>query len=316
LGRSGRDEANCWRTAGLMATPSRIVDAHHHLWDLQQRHHYPWLMERGVVRFFGNPALIQKDYLVSDFREDIADLPVCKSVHVQVGVSPGDEVAESKWLGAHAGGAGLPTAIVAFADLCAPNLPYVLDAHGEVPQFRGVRQIIGRSSEEDKATGSANLLDNPQFLQGLAILAERGLSFDLQLIPAQMMRAADLLAKVEHLPVAICHAGSLSSFSPESFSQWRRGMRKLAELPHTICKVSGFGMFDKRWSVQSVTDQLRVVLDLFGPERIAFGSNFPVDSLATTYQQVWARFAQLAGSLDQGEVDSVHAGTAEAFYRI
>lgn len=299
-----------------MASPSRIVDAHHHLWDLQQRHHYPWLMERGVVRFFGNPAPIQKDYQVSDFRADIADLPVCKSVHVQVGVSPGDEVAESKWLGAQAGVAGLPTAIVAFADLCAPNLPSILDAHGEVPQFRGVRQIIGRSSEEDEATGSATLLDNPKFLQGMAMLADRGLSFDLQLIPAQMMRAADLLAKVEHLSVAICHAGSLSSSSPENFSQWRSGMRKLAELPHTICKVSGFGMFDKRWSAQSVTDQFQVVLDLFGPERIAFGSNFPVDSLAATYQQVWARFTQLAGSLAQGEVDSVHAGTAEAFYRI
>ncbi len=299
-----------------MASPSRIVDAHHHLWDLQQPHRYPWLMEMGVVRFFGDPAPIQRDYLVSDLCTDIASLPVCKSVHIQVGVAPGDEIAETQWLGAQAGEAGLPTAIVAFADLCAPNLPSVLDAHGEVPQFRGVRQIIGRSSEEDKATGSANLLDNPQFLQGLAILADRGLSFDLQLIPAQMMRAADLLTKVEHLPVAICHAGSLSSFSPESFTQWRSGMRKLAELPHTICKVSGFGMFDKRWSVQSITDQFRVVLDLFGPERVALGSNFPVESLASTYQQVWERFSQLAGTLSQQEVDRVHAGTAEAFYRI
>jgi predicted TIM-barrel fold metal-dependent hydrolase len=299
-----------------MTAPSRIVDAHHHLWDLRQSHRYPWLMERGIVRFFGDPAPIQKDYLVSDFRADIASLPVRKSVHIQVGVSPGDEVAETQWLGAQASETGLPTAIVAFADLCAPNLQAILDAHGEAPQFRGIRQIIGRSSEEDRATGSANLLNNPLFLQGLKLLADRGLSFDLQLIPAQMARVAELLVKVERLPVAICHAGSLSSFSSDSFTQWHGGMRRLAELPHTICKVSGFGMFDKRWSAQSVTDLFQVVLDLFGPERIAFGSNFPVDRLATTYQQVWARFAQLTGSLNQGEVDRVHAGTAEAFYRI
>ncbi len=299
-----------------MATPSYIVDAHHHLWDLQQPHRYPWLMEKGVRRFFGDPTPIQKDYLASDFRTDIADLPVCKSVHIQVGVAPGDEVAETLWLGAQTKAEGFPTAIVAFADLTAPDLPAMLDAHGAVPQFRGVRQIVGRSAEEDKLTGSAALLDNPRFAQGLQLLADRGLSFDLQLIPSQMQRAAALLAKIEQLPVAICHAGSLSSFSPEGFAEWRNGMRALAALPRTICKFSGFGMFDKGWSAQSVADQFHLLLDLFGPERIAFGSNFPVDRLAATYQQLWVRFAQLTDGLAQADVDRLHAGTAEAFYRI
>ncbi len=75
-------------------------------------------------------------------------------------------------------------------------------------------------------------------------------------------------------------------------------------------------MFDKHWSAQSVSDQFQVVLDLFGSERVAFGSNFPVDGLASTYQQSWERFSELAGALSQQEFDRIHAGTAEAFFRI
>ena len=68
----------------------RIVDAHHHLWDLDAVR-YPWLMARGVRRFFGDPTPIQKNYLVSDLRADADDYVIDASVHVQVGVAPGDE---------------------------------------------------------------------------------------------------------------------------------------------------------------------------------------------------------------------------------
>ena len=68
-----------------------IVDAHHHLWDLDACD-YPWLMARGVRRFFGDPTPIQKNYLVSDLRADAGDYVIDASVHIQVGVAPGDEV--------------------------------------------------------------------------------------------------------------------------------------------------------------------------------------------------------------------------------
>jgi len=72
----------------------RIIDAHHHLWDLDACH-YPWLMERGVIRFFGDPAPIQRNYLASELRADAANYELAGSVHIQVGVAGGDEVNES-----------------------------------------------------------------------------------------------------------------------------------------------------------------------------------------------------------------------------
>ena len=88
----------------------QIVDAHHHLWDLSGLD-YPWLMARGVTRFFGDPTPIQKNYLVSDFRDDARDYDLQASVHIQVGVAQSDELGESKWLQQCADEYGLPVPI-------------------------------------------------------------------------------------------------------------------------------------------------------------------------------------------------------------
>lgn len=299
-----------------MTKPFRIVDAHHHLWDLSARQRYPWLMEKGRVRFFGDPSPIQCDYLTEDFRKDIGELPVVASIHIQVGVAPGDELAETYWLQEQHRQTGLPSAIIAYCDMTAPNLAAKLDAHQKAPGLRGIRQIIGRSAEEDKRTGSALLLDNPNFLAGLKCLAERKLTFDLQLMPTQMERAAELLSQVPNLHVALCHAGSLNDPSPEGMAQWKQGVVQLSKLPNLICKLSGFGMFNKRWSSQSIKAQFETVLDVFGPERIAFGSNFPVDKLALSYAEVWDRYFELTKELRSEALNSVFHDTAARFYRI
>jgi predicted TIM-barrel fold metal-dependent hydrolase len=273
-------------------------------------------MEKGVVRFFGDPTPIQRDYQVADLRADIADLPVVASVHVQVGVAPGDEIRETHWLQAQSSAHGLPSAIIAYCDLTAPDLEARLDEHCKAPALRGIRQIVGRSAEEDARTGSGGLLEDPAFLLGLKGLARHGLSFDLQLIPAQMERAAQLLSAVPDLQVALCHAGSLSDLSPAGRAFWKQGLRRLAELPNLICKVSGFGMFDKQWTAHSAQEQFDCVLEAFGPGRVAFGSNFPVDKLALSYGDVWQRYFELAATLDTSEHACLFHDTAARFYRL
>ena len=149
----------------------RIIDAHHHLWDLDACH-YPWLMARGVTRFFGDPTPIQKNYLVSDLREDAVHYDLVASVHVQVGVAPGDELRETAWLQRVADSAGLPSAIIAFCELDSPDAPHRLASQLEFSRLRGVRQIIGRSDEEDAVTGSGALIDNPLWREHLELVGE------------------------------------------------------------------------------------------------------------------------------------------------
>lgn len=296
-------------------TPRRIVDAHHHLWDLQAVH-YPWLMAKGVRRFFGDPTPIQRNYLADDLRADAGDIKVLASVHIQVGAAPGDEVRETHWLQRQADASGLPTAIVAYCDLESPEVADTLDAHGDASRLRGIRQIVGRSVEEDAQTGTGGLLTNPAWRRGLALLAERGLSFDLQLIPPQLDAAADALESVPDLDVALCHAGSPWDQSPQGLARWRAGLERLAQRPRTVCKLSGFGMFDHDWTTDRLRPLVETNLEVFGPQRCMFGSNFPVDKLHASYARLFGAFGELTRTLSETERDALFIDNAARFYRL
>ena len=299
-----------------MTTPARIVDAHHHLWDLSAVE-YPWLNETGVVRFFGDPTSIQKNYLGQDFQSDFDGLPIKKSVHIQVGAALTDSLKETQWLDAEADRTGYPSAIVAFADLTETDLEATLDAHqASSSRLRGIRQIVSRSAAEDAKTGTAALLENDAFRQGLPLLARHDYSFDLQLTPAHLEHAARVFGDVPDLQVALCHAGSLQDFSADGIAAWEKGLQAFANQTSGICKVSGHGMFKHDWTDDSVQDWVRRVVDIFSPSRIAFGSNFPVDGLYASYRRVWEAFIAVTEGFSPQERDQMFATNAERFYRI
>ena len=146
--------------------------------------------KRGQALFwrpFSHPTkLSHNDYLT-----DAAKTPLIGSVHVQVGVSNEQALDETKWLQSIAttpldstDDRNLPSAIVAHVDLSSPSAADNITARKAYPNFRGARQIIGRSYKEDAKTGTDSLLDDPQWKEGLSLLARSNLSFDLQLIPS------------------------------------------------------------------------------------------------------------------------------------
>ena len=289
----------------------RVVDGHHHLWSLQEVS-YPWLMAKGVRRFFGDPTPIQRDYMPADVCADHDGIEVVASVHVQVGAAPGAEVAETAWLDGQGAATGLPCAIVAFADLTAPDLDAVLDAHAAASptRLRGIRQIVSRHPSED---AGPDLVASPAFAGGLRRLAERGLSFDLQLSAPLLGRAADLFATVPDLKVALCHAGSPWDRSPSGLAAWRAGLRAMAALPQTVAKLSGLGMTDPDWTRASLAPIVEAVLEAFGPDRTLWGSNFPVDRLYRSYREL---FEAVQACVPEAHRPAVFETTARRFYRI
>ncbi|MEO1036564.1 MAG: amidohydrolase family protein [Pseudomonadota bacterium] len=292
-----------------------IIDAHHHLWDLGACH-YPWLMARGVRRFFGDPTPIQKNYLVSDFRADAASYRLAGSVHIQVGVAPNDALAETAWLDQSAAEFGLPSAIVAYCELERPDALDALERHRAYARLRGVRQIVGRSDDEDTQTGSGALLGNATWRSSLAQLGDLALSFDLQLTPRQVPAVVPVLAAAADTPVALCHAGSPWDQSYAGLASWRDGLTDLAALPNVVCKLSGFGMFDHDWTVDSIRPLVETCLEVFGIERCMFGSNFPVDKLHARYEQVFGAYEALVADLSETAQDRLFRANAAQFYRI
>lgn len=285
------------------------IDSHHHLWDLSAVH-YPWLMERGARRFFGDPTPIQRDFLVDEFRAMASAERVAASVHIQVGAE--DPLAEAKWVQAVAdANPGWPAAQVAFADLTDPNLHVHLDRYKNLRSVRGIRQIIGRSDEEDAVSGTNALIADGRFLDGLHEIAGRGLRFDLQLTPGLMEGFARLAGAVPELPVVLCHAGSPQDRTRAGLRDWADRLESLSGQSQIYCKLSGLGMFDHGWTTASIAPIVETCLDQFGAGRCMFGSNFPVDSLASSYARIVEAYESLVPAVDHAQV---FCDTAKAFY--
>ncbi|KMW57893.1 hypothetical protein AIOL_002861 [Candidatus Rhodobacter oscarellae] len=287
------------------------IDAHHHLWDLSAVD-YPWLMERGARRFFGDPTPIQRDYLIEEFRAEAAAQGFAGSVHIQVGAADG--WAEARWVqGVADANPDCPLAQVVFCDLTSDGLSAQLDRFQTLASVRGVRQILGRAPGEDAVTGTNALLADPRFLAGVQEAGRRGLSFDLQLIPELMARTARVLQEAPGTQVALCHAGSPHDRSADGLARWAEQLKALSALPHVTCKLSGLGMFQHDWTQQDFAPIVATCLEQFGPERCMFGSNFPVDSLYSDYAALARAMREL---VPQAAHQLVFGGTAQGFYRL
>ena len=259
---------------------------------------------------------IAKNYHVPEFRKDAEGFPLVGTVHIQVGVEKDHSVGETDWVSSQADQYDLPSAIVAFCDLTEEKAQSELDRHQTFSRLRGVRQIVGRDAVEAARNGTNALLNDIRFKEGLKNLIERGLSFDLQLTPPLLKASAKLFQQVENLPVALCHAGSLQDFSREGITDWEVGLRAFAEVPRAICKLSGFGMFNHDWTADSIRDYVLRAIDIFGPDRIAIGSNFPVDKLTGSYSKTIGSYDRITDGFSASERDAMFYRTAKSFYRI
>ncbi|MEM6304703.1 MAG: amidohydrolase family protein [Pseudomonadota bacterium] len=292
-----------------------IIDAHHHLWAPQSDPGgvgYVWLRDIGAPKPFGDPTAIQRDYLLDEFRAEPARDALAGSVHLQCDPKIPDPVAETAFIQRLSDDSGFPIMIVAFADLTSENFDTVLARHKAFPNLRGIRQIVSCLPDRpDISFAPRNLLEDLVWRANFAKLADHGLSFDLQLYPEQMTQAAELLAQHSDIPVVIDHLGSPYDATPEGLARWQNGMQALAALPHVSVKLGGYAMFFGP-DLGDVPRQLtQEALQLFGPERCMFGSNFPVDKLHLVYADLLDFVRTAAGQ----NADAVLGGTAARFYR-
>ncbi len=303
----------------MLPVESCIVDAHHHLWDLRANY-YPWLTDRVGPRMYGDYKAIRRDYRMAEFRVDIGSLPVRKSVHVQAEHDAADPVRETRWLQGVAeaqGSGGFPHAIVAYVDLSAPanEVEAMLAAHCASPNVRGIRQMLHQILVPGMGH-SIDYLDDVRWCANLALLAAHRLSFDLQILPVQATAAAALADRYPGQTFVLVHAGQPRDQSPGGVKAWSAGLRQLALRPNIVVKLSGFGMFDPAWSVTSLRQLVLTAIDCFGPERVLFGSNFPVDGMMRSYAAIWRAYAEITAGFSDAERDAMFRTTAERIYRI
>lgn len=291
------------------------IDAHHHLWDTEVSR-YPYLEDGSRDRMHGKP--LPRRYTIQDFRRDIGGTGIVASVHIQCGWDPSNPVGETAWIESIAQEFGLPSAIVAHSDLASPDVERELEAHvAASSRMRGIRQHVGWHENPRYRLGPrAGMLEEPAWLAGYAILARHGLSFDLQAFYPQFRTAAALAARHPDTPMILGNAGMPIDNGAEEMVEWRSAVRDFARVPNTFVKIGGFGMIDRSWTADSVRPLVDFLIDAFGPQRCMLGSNFPVDGLHKTYQEVWSAFETVLAGYGPADKESIFSGTARRVYRI
>ena len=294
--------------------PTRIIDAHHHIWRKQD---VPWLADEPKPRIFGPYEDIRRDYLASEFMEDIASWNVEKSVYVQCNWHPDRAVDETRWVQQVADTVGFPHGIVAFVDLTRPDVDEKLDAHGAFANLRGIRQQIHWHSNPHWAyVTQPNLFDNPAWQDGLRRVAERGLVFDLQIFPSQMRSICKVVELFPSMQFILNHAGMPEDRSSEGWKLWQDGMKHLAQQENVFVKFSGLNTFEHKCSAELMRPIVQVSLEHFGAKRCMYGSNFPIEKLWTSYKNYVGDLIEAIGEVRQEELDSIFYGTASSVYTL
>lgn len=297
--------------------PTAIVDAHHHLWALEGAH-YRWLQEDYAPERFilGAYEPLCRDYRPADFRADWQGMPVVASVHVEAERDRGEALAETQWLHQQHAAHGLPGAIVAWADLLAPDADAQLAAQAAMPLVRGIRCKPATAAAPGAALPAAGSLQDPRWPAALQRLAAHGLLWDLRVPYWHLEEAAALLAQVPPLTVVLEHTGLPWDRSATGLASWRRGMAALAALPQVHVKISELGLRERPWTEADNLPVMRETLDLFGWQRCLFGSNFPVARLRIGYAELVQATARALAHLPAAARQAVWHDNAMAVYRI
>ena len=280
-------------------TPVRIVDAHHHLWDLGVRDQ-DWIT---------GPALapLRRDFLLGDYQAVAEANGVAASVVVQTVTVPG----ETPELLALAGASDLIAGVVGWADLTAPDIADRIAALKEQPgggKLVGLRHQVQTEPDPDWLT-------RPDVLRGLAAIARAGLVYDLVVTAGQLSASARAAAAVPDLIFVLDHLGK-PPIAAGRTQPWEHDLRRLAAPPNVAAKLSGLVTEAdwRRWRVADLRPYAEAALDAFGPARLMFGSDWPVCTLAGRYPQVLAAARDLTADLSAAERAAVFAGTATRVY--
>lgn len=260
-----------------------FVDTHVHLWD-PMRLRYAWLD--------GNETLDRR-FELPEFAAATAGLPLEAMVFMQCDAEATQYLDEARWVAGLAGQDARLKGIVAFAPVeHGAAAREALDALAEIPLVRGVRRLI--QSEPDPT-----FCLQPGFIEGVRQLAAYGYSFDICILHPQLANTIAFARQVPDVPLILDHIGK-PGIRDGLMSPWAEEMRALAELPNVWCKISGVATEadHKAWTEDELKRYVGVAIEAFGFDRIMFGGDWPVSTLALPYRR-WVEI-----------VDAVLAGTS------
>jgi predicted TIM-barrel fold metal-dependent hydrolase len=294
-----------------------IVDAHQHFWDLG-RNYYPWLCDPAPIPFrYGDYSALKRNYLPADYRRDSVRFRIVKTVHMEAEWDRRDPVAETRWIEAVAQESGLPSACIGHAEPDRSDIEEVLAGHARSPLTRGIRHKPKAAGDpRDARRGMAGSMDDPNWRKGYALLKRFGLSYDLQTPWWHLDAAAELAADFPQTQIIINHTGLPADRSAEGLAGWRRALETVARQPNIAIKISGLGRAGQPWTVAANGPIIRDAIAIFGADRSMFASNYPVDRLAGTFDDIYGGFYAAVAHLTMADQRKLFHDNAMRLYRL
>ena len=277
----------------------KIIDTHQHLWDTSNLS-YPWLDDFDALG---------KRYLIDDYRRACEGINVVRSVHVEADVAPTQVVDEVKWLAQIVQQDDMIGAVVASAPLEESGVEEILKQLTEYELVVAIRRMAWHRPDNQ-------FYRSPELIKGVQLLEEFDLSFDLCANYQQLPAAIDLVRATPNVRHAVNHCGG-PDIKGRQFQPWADHMSELATFDNVHCKVSGIvTTASENWTKAELKPYIDHLVASFGYNRLMFGSDWPVCTLAAEYQQ-WVE-ALLWSLRDATDVDrqKLFHDTAKEFYRI
>jgi L-fuconolactonase len=271
------------------------IDSHQHFWRYSAEE-YPWI----------GPGMecLARDHLPAELAAVAAESGIGRTVAVQARQS----LEETHWLLELADEQPLIAGVVGWVDLRSPGVVAELARFADRPRLVGVRHVVQDEPDPRFLLGEA-------FVRGLRTLRQFGLTYDLLVYPQQLPAAIEIARLLPEQPFVLDHLAK-PQIKAGDIEEWRRDIRALAGRPNVCCKVSGLVTEAawKRWQRADFAPYLEAVLEAFGPERLMFGSDWPVCLLSAEYREVVGIVEDLFARLTPGERSAVWGGTAARFY--
>lgn len=316
----------------VIAPAQPIIDPHHHLWT---EHQAPYLLDELLADVEDGHRILATVFVQAHYgyrTDGPAHLaPVGETEKV---------AAIARTASARGARANIAAGIVAYADLMRGEaVDDVLMAHAEAAdgRLRGIRHSVSRDELFPDGIvlkpAPAGLLADTAYRAGLARLEAHGLVYEAMLYHRQIPELTDMARAMPGLTIVLDHIGCIIGVGQyegreqEAFRTWKTDLTGLAQCPNVRIKIGGFGMIvcGPRWheapvppSSSDLADAWRpyveTCIDLFGPDRCMFESNFPVDKAMYSYRTLWNAFKRLTQDFEATEKDALFFGTAKETY--
>jgi L-fuconolactonase len=273
------------------------IDSHQHFWKFDAAQ-YGWIgADQHVLR---------RDFLPTDLETELMPAGIGGTIAVQAQQT----LDETRWLLALADQHPFLQGVVGWAPLTDANVAATLEQLAAHPKLRAIRHVL-----HDEADDYYMLRDD--FNRGAAELKRFGLAYDILIFDRHLPQTIKFVDRHPNQVFIMDHLAK-PRVRDGLVSPWRENMRKLAQRPNVYCKVSGLATEADHtgWSEQQLLSYMNIVLEIFGPKRILFGSDWPVCLLAIGYSK-WAEIvAKFAGQLTEEEKERIWSATAREAYQL